>query len=59
LALIKHANDAPTINILDDDNDNDDKLQMALVLGVELKNGPAHRIHIGSLLCRAGGGTLH
>jgi hypothetical protein len=34
-----------------DNGDNDNKLQTALILGVESKNGPEHRIHIVALLC--------
>ena len=33
-----------------DNGDNDDKLQMALTFGVELKNEPEHRIHIVAML---------
>jgi len=35
------------------DNGDNDKLQTALVLGVELKNGPEHRIHIVTLLYKS------
>ena len=51
MTLIKHNNDSPTIYTLDDNDDdnnnnNNNKLQIALAHDVELKDGPAHRIHI-------------
>ena len=34
-----------------DNGDNDNKIQTALILGVEPTNGPEHRIHAVAMLC--------